>query len=219
MSGGWGDPTYEAAREALSRELPGASAHLALAPRPRPGWKPGALPGEGRPGAALALFYPREGRLHFVLTVRARHLPSHRGQVSFPGGAVEPGESIAEAALREGEEEVGLDPAAVRIAGALTALHIPASGYVLHPVVGFADTAPRLRGSEGEVDRVLEVPFGHLLDRSRLRVEQRMLRDLTCEVPYFDLEGEKVWGATAMALAELLWALGHRVDPWGESLG
>ena len=143
-----------------------------------------------------------------MLTVRAKHLPSHRGQVSFPGGAVEVGESVVEAALREAQEEVGVGPRVVRVAGELSPLHIPASGYVLHPVVAVASETPCFVAATGEVERVLEVPLEHLADRSRLRIERRLLRGLPCDVPYFDLEGEKVWGATAMVLAEFLGVMG-----------
>ncbi len=192
-----------ALQRALAGPLPGAEAHVLLSPQPRPGWRPGRLPGESRPGAALLLFYPSDGEVHFVLTVRAKHLPSHRGQVSLPGGALEEGESFPAAALREAQEEVGVDPAEVQVLGSLTPLHIPASGYVLHPVVGVASRRPELRRAEGEVERILEVPFRDLMDPARLRSEPRRIREEACLVPYFDLSGEKVWGATAMVLAEL----------------
>lgn len=185
-----------------------------MAPRPRPGWEPGRIPSDTRPGAALVLFHPRDGVPCVVLTLRAKHLPSHRGQVSFPGGAIETGESASVAALREAHEEIAADPALVRIAGELTSLHIPASGYVLHPVIGFALATLQLEAAAGEVDRILEVPLDHVTDRERWRIETRELRGQPCEVPYFDLAGEKVWGATAIVLCELVWLLGVRCDPW-----
>ncbi len=199
---------------ALAGPKPGAKAHVLLSPRPRPGWNPGRLPEESRQGAGAVLFYPLRGEAHLILTVRAGHLQSHRGQVSFPGGAVERGESVEEAALREASEEVGVDAAGVRLLGSLTSLHIPASGYVLHPVVGVADAHPVLRPAEGEVERILEVPFAELADPARLKTEPRVLAGERCLVPYFDLCDEKVWGATAMVLAELLWLVDAPPDPW-----
>ena len=167
---------------------------------------------------SLLLFYPLHGQAHLILTVRAQHLPSHRGQVSLPGGAVERGETVEEAALREAAEEVGIDVTGVRLVGSLTSLHIPASGYVLHPVVGASDAPPTLRPARGEVERILEVPFADLADPGRLRSETRVLGGESCLVPYFDLCGEKVWGATAMVLAELLWLLGESPDPWRDAI-
>jgi len=149
------------------------------------------------------------------LTVRHDDLPQHAGQVSLPGGAREPDEDLTAAALREGEEEVGLDPKSLRVLGHLSPLHIPASGFVLHPVVAHGEDRPTLHPADGEVERILEVSLGELRDPARIRVERRFLQDRHYDVPYFDLHGEKVWGATAMVLAELLWLLGSPPDPWG----
>jgi len=203
--------------ERLAQPLPAADAHVRLAPRPRPGWKPGALPAATRPGAGLVLFHPHDGVPHVVLTVRSKHLPSHRGQVSLPGGAVESGETIEEAALREAEEEVGLARAEVRVLGRLSPLHIPASGYILYPVVGVTVLRTALTPAEAEVERILEIALGDLMDPERLRVESREMRGQPVEVPFFLLGGEKVWGATAMILAELLQVLGADPDPWRSS--
>jgi len=130
-------------REALAGPLPGLEAHLVMAPKPRVGWRPAAIPGDARAAAALVLLYPgNDGSSAVVLTVRAPDLVHHGGQVSLPGGAVEPGESIEGAALRESAEEVGLDSREVALLGRLSPLHIPVSGFVLHPVVGTLAAPP-----------------------------------------------------------------------------
>ena len=87
--------------------LPGVEAQLRMAPQPRGGWKPGFAPDEARPAAALLLLFPVDTGAVVLLTKRSPDLPHHAGQVSLPGGAVDPGESIEDAALREAEEEVG----------------------------------------------------------------------------------------------------------------
>ncbi len=189
---------------ALAGPLPGPAAQGRMAPAPRPGWQPGRVPGGLRDAAALALFYPRAGAPHLLLTVRAADLPHHGGQISLPGGEVEPGESIEDAALREADEEVGVDRASVRLLGRLSAMHIPVSGYALHTVVGIANTAGAWVPHAREVARVLEAPLDALLDPARRAVETRRYEGRDYDVPFYEVEGEKVWGATAMVLAELL---------------
>ena len=132
-------------RDALDQPLPGSDAHLTLAPRPRRGWHPGQIPPGARTAAALVLLYPLAEEPHLLLTVRAGQLAQHAGQVSFPGGGLEPNETIDEAALRETQEEVGVDPNLVRLIGALSPLYIPVSDFALHPIVGVTHAPPRGR--------------------------------------------------------------------------
>ncbi len=198
----------------LSEPLPGPEAQKIMAPRPRTGWQPGVSPSDCRPGAGLLLLYPKEGRAHLVLTVRESDLPQHAGQVSLPGGAVEGEETIAETALRESEEETGIDPSRVSILGCLSPLHIPVSGFILHPVIGTTDNRPELRRQRGEVARILEVPIDDLADPSRQAIERRTIASREYVIPFIDIDGFKVWGATAMVLAEFLTLLGSAPDPW-----
>jgi len=195
-------------RRVLAEALPGLDAQLRLAPEPRVGWDPHQVPEGWRDAAALLLLYPHEGRLHVPLTVRGGGLRHHTSQVSLPGGAVEGGESIESAALREAAEEVGVDPVSVEMLGRLTPLHIPVSGFLLHPVVGLTPLRPAFQPHTWEVARLLEVPVERLRDPATVRREIRTLRRAgiahDVNVPFFDVEGEKVWGATAMVLAEFL---------------
>jgi 8-oxo-dGTP pyrophosphatase MutT (NUDIX family) len=192
---------------------PGVEAQLRMAPHPRGGWKPGFAPDQAKPAAALLLIYPADGRPVILLTKRSSALPNHAGQVSLPGGAIDPGESLEDAALREAHEEVGLVRAGVRVLGRLTPLHIPVSGFVLHPVVGVADVRPDICPEPGEVDRIIEAPVAVLLDPARHHRVSRVIGSYEFEMPYFDLDGEQVWGATAMVLAEFAAVLGVRIEP------
>jgi 8-oxo-dGTP pyrophosphatase MutT (NUDIX family) len=206
------DQLVSAVTEGLAR-LPGVEAQRRMAPQPRGGWRLGFEPEDARPAAALLLLFPTDGEATMLLTKRASALPQHGGQVSLPGGAVDPGETIEGAALREAEEEVGLARAAVRVIGRLTPLHIPVSGFVLHPVVGYTSARPETAAEAGEVDRIIEVPVAHLLDPARHRRTVRVRDGIEFDMPYFDIDGDQVWGATAMVLAEFAAILGMEVRP------
>jgi 8-oxo-dGTP pyrophosphatase MutT (NUDIX family) len=206
----------------LRRELPGPEAQARLAPIPRREWPAGFNPAGIRHAAGLLLVFPGKTlnaelaesaekenphRAHIVLTVRADRL-RHGGQVSMPGGVVEPGETLEQAALREAHEEVALPLAPVRVLGALTPLDIPVSGFRLHPIVAVTDTHPPLTPADAEVARILEVAVDELLDPANLARTRRERDGVGYVVPAFRVCGHEIWGATAMVLAEFLAVLG-----------
>jgi 8-oxo-dGTP pyrophosphatase MutT (NUDIX family) len=192
-------------RRRLAGPLPGRDAHETLAPRPRHWPDADAVL---RPAAALLLVYPHQQEWWVPLTVRVTGLRHHAGQVSLPGGRLDrPDESVAAAALREAHEEIGLIVEDVEILGALTAIPIVVSGHLLHPVVGCAPRRPAFAPAPAEVDRLIEVPVARLLQPDAIAWERRALStspDVWVDVPYFDIDGAPVWGATAMVLAEFI---------------
>jgi 8-oxo-dGTP pyrophosphatase MutT (NUDIX family) len=202
-------------RDVLSKPLPGLDVQSRLAPRPPANWRPGFSTARTRPAAGLVLLYPHNGVVTLPLTVRSGTLRRHGGQVSLPGGVVDPDETPEQAALREAVEEIGLLPGSARTLGRLSPLDIPVSGFRLQPVVAVTEIRPEFRLAEMEVDRILEVPLALLADPAVVKETQLERDGRIVDVPYFDVEGCQVWGATAMVLAELLWVLGvrGRLDP------
>jgi 8-oxo-dGTP pyrophosphatase MutT (NUDIX family) len=207
------DDAVDRLERGLSGELPGAAAQALLAPIPRREWPAGFNPARTRHAAGLLLVFPRNDQAHVVLTVRAGTLGRHSGQVSLPGGVIEPGETFEHAALREAHEEVALNSEDVRVLGALTPLDIPVSGFRLHPIVAAVAQPPILAPSDGEVARILEVPVADLLRDRHFRSAERVRDGYTLTVPAFHVCGEEIWGATAMVLAEFLVLLGWTGRP------
>jgi len=194
---------------ALAKPLPGTQAHVLMSPQPRLPWPDGVAPGDIRHAAGLLLVFPDDAdRARIVLTVRAGTLGRHGGQVSLPGGVIEPGESYAHAALREAHEEIALDASLVRIAGALTPIDIPVSGFRLHPIVGLSATRPAFHPADGEVARILDIALDDLIAPGCVAQTTREREGQRIDVPAFCVEGEEIWGATAMVLAEFLSLVG-----------
>lgn len=192
-------------RKRLETTLPGIEAQMRFAPELlRQAWRSGQIPPQARQAAALVLLYPHEAGPAVALTVRGSALSRHPGQISLPGGATDPGETLAEAALREAAEEIGINPNSVRILGELTPVHVLVSGFTLHPVVGVTDRRPDFAPAPEEVEQILEVSLDHLRDASRIRQGTRIREGIAIEYPYFDLLGHQVWGATAMVLGEFI---------------
>ncbi|CAN5764488.1 hypothetical protein BH10ACT1_BH10ACT1_08680 [soil metagenome] len=157
-----------------------------------------------RGSAVLAPIYEHDGEAHVVLTRRSAALRVHSGEVSFPGGGRDPGESLADTARREAFEEVDLDPASVEIIGELDHLSTITSGSFIVPYVGVLPGRPVLTASPAEVEAVLHVPLAELLDPAVYREELWDLYGEERSIYFFELYGDTVWGATAAMLRQLL---------------
>lgn len=129
---------------------------------------------------------------------------THRGEISFPGGRLDPGETPIETALREAQEEVGLDPNQPRIVGELSHLHTIVSQSYIVPIVCVLDERPNLSPQTGEVDRVLWTPLAELSQPGTYRLEVWGQLPRQYELHFFELDDETVWGATAKMLIDLL---------------
>jgi len=190
----------------LRHPLPGLPAQLRMMPvPPPPGQKTYAEVGDDcLHGAVLALLYPRGGKTHLVFIRRPQTVIHHKGQIAFPGGHVETGETPAEAAVREAMEEVGVIPDTITVLGALTPLYIPPSGYCIYPFVAVTDVPPVFIPKPDEVDEIIEAPLAYLLDENSVRKETWTFEIGPRQVPFFAVGPHKIWGATAMVLSEFL---------------
>jgi len=199
----------ESLRRRLRQPLPGQAAQYRMAHVGRQYAPP--APEGAKQAAVLALFYPKSDDWHLVLIERAGHQEDrHRGQIGFPGGRYEPQDADqAQTALREAEEEVAAPADRVELLGRLTQLYIPVSNFLVHPYVGFLEFSPAFQPQAEEVASIIEVPFEHLRRESTQGYTDLTVgKGLTLRgVPFFDVHGHVVWGATAMMLNELLEAL------------
>lgn len=185
---------------------------------------PPLLAASGSPAAVLVALFEEEGETRVVLTRRAANLRSHRHEVSFPGGRLEPGEVPEVGAGREAAEEVGLDPGALHVVGRLSPLVTVSSMNLIVPVVAALAGRPVLTPNPAEVARVFDVSLAELAADGVFREERWPVRgrpavpghaatrasaagEGSYPVWFFELAGETIWGATARVLVELLGAV------------
>ena len=184
----------------LAGPLPGIAAWRNMAPGKR------AFPTDiedYRDASVLVALFPREDEWRLPLIVRTDDGGIHAGQVALPGGALLGDETLEDAALREAHEEVGLAPGKVTLLGRLSTLPIPVSRFRVTPVIGTLAREPEWKLNADEVESLFTISLDTLSDESLWRSEERQFGEQTVNIPYLALGGEKVWGATAMVLAEL----------------
>ncbi|MHC4179726.1 MAG: NUDIX hydrolase [Planctomycetota bacterium] len=191
----------------LAGELPGPTVAERFEPRP-PLWRYyAAPPPDARAAAVLVLLYPHSRQWHLPLTLRPEHLPDHGGQISLPGGAVEPGETSRQAALREFHEELGEGGPEIELLGRLSTAYVQASNFLVTPWVGATRRRPELTPNPAEVEQLLEVPLAHLLDPANFGSRRREHGGRPYTAPHFAWQSHRIWGATCAILGELVTVL------------
>jgi 8-oxo-dGTP pyrophosphatase MutT (NUDIX family) len=174
-----------------------AGDHALNGPPPGP-----AVLASARPAAVLAPIVARPGGLSVLLTLRAPDLRAHSGQVAFPGGKIDPGETPKEAALREAREEIGLDSRFIEPLGWLDP-YLTGTGFRIAPLVALIDPSFTLSVNAGEVDEAFETPFAFLMDPANHRLDEREWQGKTRRFYAMPHDGRYIWGATAGMLRNL----------------
>jgi 8-oxo-dGTP pyrophosphatase MutT (NUDIX family) len=183
-----------------------APLRAALDPSPTPIVAPG-----DRLAAVLAPLVERPEPV-LVFTLRSSGLSRHAGEISFPGGLQDPGESLAQTALREAHEEIGLDPALPQMLGALPAVHTTVSGILVVPFVGALAELPDFTPNDREIERVLVFPIARLA-AVETEVEYELAGGRSWSGWAYEVDGTTVWGATGRMLHELLEVI-RKQAPW-----
>jgi len=192
----------------LQDPLPGRLGHLTMLPDPVDE-KRFSIRDDHRKGAVLILFYPDSNSSFIPFIKRPEYPGVHSGQIAFPGGKWEPEDAdLSVTALREAEEEIGVYAEKVTLLGKLSDVYIPPSNFLVSPFIGFISQKPDFKPDPKEVEKIISCPFPVLLDKDiRKLTRVKGSSGLSFEAPYFDIENEVVWGATAMMLGEFtyLW--------------
>ena len=186
----------------LSQSLPGQTVQFQMAPSFRPNFPDKLNPTQA---GVMLLLYSNPVELNLVFIKRAEYPGAHSGQISFPGGKYESIDlNLVSTALRETEEEIGIHASEIKVLGALTSLYIPASEFEVYPIVGFLPDKPIFNIDEGEVQYIIEVNVTYLLNPAIKSIKPFANDRYQGHIPYFNIEGNEVWGATAMILNEFL---------------
>ena len=152
--------------------------------------------------AVLILLYLADNEIYFFLTKRTDELKHHKGQISLPGGTQEGNEKLIDTALRETQEEIGINKNSISIIGTMTPLFVPITGFMIYPFIGYSLNKLDPKLDPVEVEEIFSVNISDLLNKENRTIEQRNIRGYDVQVPYFKLNDYKVWGATSMILSE-----------------
>ena len=154
------------------------------------------------PAAVLILLYLADNEIYFFLTKRTDELKHHKGQISLPGGTQEGNEKLIDTALRETQEEIGINKTSISIIGTITPLFVPVTGFMIYPFIGYSLNKLDPKPDPVEVATIFSVNISDLLNKENRTTEQRNIRGYDVQVPYFKLNDYQVWGATSMILSE-----------------
>ena len=160
---------------------------------------------DARAASVLILLFPYKGSVYTVFMQRPDYNGVHGGQISFPGGKQEPSdENAIHTAIREAEEETGVNPEEISVLGTLTPLFIPVSNILVTPAVAWINEKPIFSHQVDEVEFLFDADIKRFYDPDIIKLKPVKIGSETLEVKYYDYDGHMIWGATAMILHELL---------------
>ncbi len=208
-------PLIKKLERALKEKLPGEKAQNIMSPvSGETHVYKKADPAYSLKAAVLICFYPEKNNIYLPLIKRPKYGGVHSGQIAFPGGRYEDHDTcLTETALREAQEEIGIDPRKIILTGQLSKLYIPPSNYLVTPIVGFTENKPDFIIDPLEVDQLLIFNLSDLLDKNAsVKSNVMTALNLRMDVPSFFIKGHVIWGATAMIISELITVIKNKTD-------
>ncbi len=188
----------------LQKELPGIEAQNIMAPNIRHTNDIHPNKNKSKESGVLILLYPKDNAIYIPFIQRPRYNGFHSGQISLPGGKMEPFDiDLRQTALRETYEEIGVDSNSIEIIGRLSSLFIPNSNFNVSPFVGYVKHTPFFSPDPIEVESIIEAPLQQILSNKYIHYFERHINKHQIKAPYFNINNHKIWGATAMILSEL----------------
>jgi len=200
----------ETLKQQLVSELPGVNSHIRLAPEFRVrDLIAGQVPSHALESAVLIVLYPHHSQLHTAVILRNEYNGTHSGQISLPGGKAELSDlSFEHTALREAQEEIGINPDKLEIIGSLSRFYVQPSNFIIYPFIAFTSHRPNFKMDPFEVQRIIEINIFEDLTYEKIQIKTiHFQNNLSVAAPGFPVGNEFMWGATAMIFSELIQVL------------
>tara|TARA_B100001996_G_scaffold380207_1_gene367265 strand:- start:264 stop:884 length:621 start_codon:yes stop_codon:yes gene_type:complete len=190
-------------KKKLMSKLPGPTEHQSMLAKPlNKEYRFPKVSNQYTQASVLILIFPHKNIWNFFLTKRTDRLKYHKGQISLPGGTKNKGETLEETALRETEEEIGVNKLEISLIGKLTPYKIPVTPFKIFPFIGWTKAKPYTHPNTQEVQKIITVSIDSLINKKNKKNKIISMKDINVSIPYFELESEHVWGATGCILNE-----------------